>query len=472
VSFRSFQPRQNRRAFLQLLSGSLLAACSGAPVSSESDDLKHSSKLPPSSPVLVIGAGISGLAAASTLKRRGFTNVRVIEARNRLGGRVLTDRSLGTPFDLGAAWVHLFGDKRNPFPALFTQLGFATKHTDWDKITAYDEKSGVIAANTMKSGEASFEAALKEAARRIRALPDQHVSLASVLDPIVEPLFSGVEQARLRDFLRGYYIENEYAASTQEIGAYDLSDFDTSKAVENDQLVSGYDRLIESLVAGLDVRLDEPVRKVRLDPNGVTVETSRGTHVAAAGIVTLPIGVLRSGAVEFEPRLPDAKRRAIEQIGFGDFEKAILLYDQAFWPQTPHGFGFASADAGAASLILNVQAVAGTPALVAMFTGAAARAASSLSDQALRARAVAQIRSMFGPGSPEPRAVLRTRWHDDPNSLGAYTYPGIFDHDAAVKDLAAPIEGKLFFAGEATDTVFYSYAHGAYTSGIRAANEL
>jgi polyamine oxidase len=468
-----FTAPHSRRNFLQLTLASMAAACGGSASSSDAstEDLSGAvSGARAAAPMLVLGAGISGLAAARRLKERGFTNVTVLEARDRIGGRIVTDRSTGTPFDLGAAWVHYANDPTNPLLGMVKAAGLSPRATNWDSIFAYDDVDGRIPATALASGERSIERALAEGARQVKALADPHVPLAPVLAPLLHARFSGAAPERLLAFLRAYYLENEYAADLADLGAYELVTVEASKTKEHDYLVGGYDVLLASLADGLDVRLGTVVHRVRHHAGGVTVETSRGTFSASKVIVTLPVGVLRSGAVEFEPALPADKEAAIANIGVGDFEKVVLLYDEAFWPATPHAFGYASADAEAMPLWLNVQAVAGAPALVAMASGHAARVTSSLSDEDLTARAVAQVRAMFGDASPAPRSVLRTRWHDDPFARGAYSYPGPHDLDTAIRALAAPVAGRLLFAGEATDPDWYSFAHGAYLSGIRAAN--
>jgi monoamine oxidase len=95
-----------------------------------------------------------------------------------------------------------------------------------------------------------------------------------------------------------------------------------------------------------------------------------------------------------------------------------------------------------------------------------------MSDLELKDKTLAEIRTMFGDNAPAPTAVLRTRWHDDPYSGMSYSYPRVEDMPKAIAALAAPVSGRLFFAGEATDQKWYSFVHGAYLSGIRAANEL
>ncbi|MFO0669867.1 MAG: FAD-dependent oxidoreductase [Polyangiaceae bacterium] len=459
-----------RRAFLMGLGGAL-AACASRPGDDESDDSAlATSARKKTDPIVVLGAGISGLAAARRLTERGFTNVTVLEARDRLGGRLSTDRSLGMPFDLGGAWAHHAGSA-NPIVDLLAQANVETTKTSWDKIALYDAARGAIADAALNSAEADFEKILNRVATKIRAAHGAG-PYASFLSPELDARYATKDDRRLAAWLRAFYIENEYAADVGDIDATEFANYDQVSHAENDRFVAGgYDRVIALLARGLDVRTGEACRKVTTTASGVTVITDKARYDAAAVIVTLPVGVLRSGSVTFEPGLPDDKRRAIETLGVGDFEKVVLLFDEAFWPRDPHAFGFASGDANDAPLLVNGVAAAGAPAIVAMFSGRAARALSNQSDTAARDRVLAQLKTMFGTVRA-PVGVLRTRWHDDPFARGAYTYPATATTDTDVAALARPIDKRLYWAGEATDTKAYSYVHGAYASGLRAANEI
>lgn len=422
-------------------------------------------------PVLVIGAGLSGLAAANQLVSRGFTNVRVIEARNRIGGRILTDRSTGYPIDLGASWVQYANDPTNPLLGMLNQLGVNPPLTNWDSIDVYDEQTGLISSATLNSTENTFQNDLNTIGNTIEKLSNENVSLASVLQPLLNNQFTTAAQLRMLDFLLAYYVVNDYAAEITDIGAYDFANNAPGPSeAEQDRLVGGFDVLINSLAKGLNIQLSEPVQSISYDENSVTVVTSAATYEVAAVIVTLPVGVLRSGAVTFDPPLPAAKQQAITNIGYGTFEKAVLVYDQAFWPSTA-SFGYASATEDPSPLWVNLQPT-GIPALVAMFTANGALNFKGLSDADVQALVTGQVQTMFGSSAPAPKAMIRTNWTSDPYSLGSYTYPAVPPVATAIAALAASVGGRLFFAGEATDPNWYSYTQGAYLSGIRAANEL
>ncbi|MDB4933587.1 MAG: amine oxidase [Labilithrix sp.] len=266
--------------------------------------------------------------------------MRVLEARDRIGGRMCTDRSLGTPFDLGAAWVH-YADASNPLVGLLAKAGVETRRTNWDELALYDAERGKLSKAERDGIEEEYETILDKVARQIRAA-GAAASIGALLTPLVNATFIGAARVRLANWLRGFYIENEYAADVSDISAWEFSDDDKLPHKENDRFVSGgYDRIIAALAKGLDIRLGEVCHRVSTTDAGVTVETSAGTYDVAAVIVTLPVGVLRAGSIAFEPALPESKQDAIDSLGVGDFEKVVMLFDNVFWPAKPHAFGYA-----------------------------------------------------------------------------------------------------------------------------------
>ena len=231
-------------------------------------------------------------------------------------------------------------------------------------------------------------------------------------------------------------------------------------------IIGGYDSVLAAVAAGLDIRLGAPVEAIRWDAGGVEVATARETYHARAAVVTLPLALLKAGAVSFTPPLPEAKRRAIDALAIGPALKLLLRFAEPFWDRE---MTFLTADQPLAVWWTIRRDV---PLLTGFATGPrAARLGMYGADGALE-RGLAALGEIFGSA---PRRLFvagqLVDWAADPWARGGYSSvpPGAHGQRAV---LAAPA-GALHFAGEAT--VFEdnpATVHGALRSGERAAREI
>ena len=182
-------------------------------------------------------------------------------------------------------------------------------------------------------------------------------------------------------------------------------------------------------------------------------------------IVTVPLGVLKAQTIAFDPPLPERKRRAIERLGFGLLNKVVLSFEEAFWPESPDMIGLVGPNQPVADLVSGLT-FAGTPLLVGLRGGAAARSREALSDQDAIGEVLAAL------GAPEPSGALVTRWAADPSARGSYSFLAVGSTPADLRALAEPLGERLLFAGEATHEEFFATVHGAYMSGIREAGRI
>jgi monoamine oxidase len=188
--------------------------------------------------------------------------------------------------------------------------------------------------------------------------------------------------------------------------------------------------------------------------------------------VTLPQGVLKAGYVTFSPALPEEKLRAIERMRMGILNKVYLRFPRIFWPEEPDMLGYVSERKGEWTEWLNIAHYTGQPVLLAFNAADYGRAIEDLTDDEIVAAAMATLRTMFGDDIPEPEAALITRWGADPYAHGSYSFMALGANPDHYDDLAAPVGGRVFFAGEATSADFAATVHGAYLSGLRAAEEI
>jgi monoamine oxidase len=417
--------------------------------------------------VVVIGAGIAGLAAARELQDAG-TRVVVLEARGRLGGRVLTDRSLGTPVELGAAWIH--GARENPAFDLARSLGASTRATDFDSVALYDGGGSPVAADRVEAVAETLNALTG----KVRALaegapPDLSVGEAfrraaagESLDPWQRRALAWARFALVAD-------------AGEELDRLSLAGWREGDTLEGGDLLlaDGYDRIPRGLAEGLDLRFNTPVRQVVVRARELRVETFRGPIPADRVLVTVPLGVLRGDGLAFDPELPDAKRNAAERLGVGLLNKVALRFALPFWPSEPHLLGYASEQSGEYPAFLNLEAAYRAPILVGLLAGDAARAMESHPDADVEAQALEVLRRIFGTSVPAPAGLAVSRWGQDPWAAGASSHVPVGVDPAERDALAAPLYGgRVRFAGEATHRAHPGSVHGAWWSGVREAKAI
>jgi predicted NAD/FAD-dependent oxidoreductase len=309
-------------------------------------------------------------------------------------------------------------------------------------------------------------------ARRAQGLPD--ISLQAAFDEVCAMRGFPPDVVQALVYKLNSAFEHEYSGEVGDMSLYEWDEDDTTEDLGDHDLlpVDGYVRALAPLARGLDLRFGQGARRVTHDDAGVTVETGRGTFAAARVVVTAPLGVLKRGVIEFVPALPERKRAALDAIGMGVLNKLALRFPRWFWPEEAEWLGYMSARKGVWAEWFNLGKHAGRPVLVGYNAGAYGRQVEALSDAAMTAEALRTLRTMFGPGVPEPEAVQASRWASDPFAFGSYTYlrPGAKGDDRDA--LSEPVAGRLFFAGEATSRQYLSTVHGALLSGRRAAREV
>jgi monoamine oxidase len=421
--------------------------------------------------VIVIGAGMAGLAAARELYAASL-QVKLIEARRRVGGRTWTDRTLGIPIDLGGAWMH--GTVNNPVTPLAEQFNAGMALTDFrnelgQRIGVFDQDGAPV-----------DPALLSESRRQLENILNQEQATANLEDISIERLIrqSTVNgpsahplQQRLFDF---YAYSRLQLLEGADIGTLSWRRSPDYIELEGgDQLLlNGYNSITDGLAQGLTVETGLAVREITYDATGVQVVTDKGVETAERVVITVPLGVLQSGAISFSPELPPEKQAAIHRLGMGLFEKLALKFPRRFWPEDKHVFFYLAEQQGQFPAWLNLAAYHATPVLVAHHAGSPARMINRLTDMTLIAEALSVLRKMFGSDIPEPEAYVRTGWGNDPFSRGSYSFQKLGCRKDDRQLLAAPVAARLFFAGEATHPKYFGTVHGAYSSGVRAAQEI
>ncbi len=417
--------------------------------------------------VIVIGAGLSGLSAARDLVAAGAT-VTVVEARDRIGGRIWTSRAWpDLPIDMGASWIH--GLEGNPMTDLAREAGADWVETSFDAAIALDADGQEIDL------EAAYVLAeeLLESARDKAESRDTDISLAAALEQVKGWKNASAPDRQLIQHALNGLITTEHGSDPDKTSVwyYDGGDaFDGEDAI----FPGGYDQIITHLAKGLTIRTASPV--VAVAPQGASVAvTLAGGEVLLAdhALVTVPLGVLKAGGIAFGQPLSPKRLAAIDTIGMGLLNKCWLRFEHVNWPDDVDWIEWVGPKAGAWSQWVSLARVKGVPVLLAFHGGEAARALEQLPDAEIMAQAHDALKAMFGDDFPAPIAAQISRWGDDPYARGAYSFyaPGTTPKTRKAFG-GADWDGRLHFAGEACDPVYSSTAHAAVLSGRAAARAI
>ncbi len=412
--------------------------------------------------VLVIGAGMAGVTAARELVRSGVS-VTIVEGRDRVGGRVFSVRDFcAEPVEGGAEFVHGVGaatwpDVRaaglavRPCPLMrdtMFNLGGGTRWLPWILLHPGTWRSFDIlyAIRHAKPPDVSGREFIERRGYRGRARILAEMTLSAHLP-----------------------------GSIDEIGVLGLVDDGVVKLETglNHRIAAGYDSLPAFIARDLDIRFGFAIDTVTWSADGVRLRATDGRELSArAAISTLPVGVLKSGAVRFTPELPEGKRTALAALEMGPVFKVLLRFTERFWPPWLANLGCGT---GPVTLYWPVfyGAEGKPPVLIAYCTGPRAARLSQLSADDAASVVVADLARLFPKADPQRRLVdyRVIDWGRDPFACGGYTFlrPG---GTGARRRLAAADTGALFWAGSATEsTPIAATVEAAHLSGRRAAAE-
>jgi monoamine oxidase len=435
--------------------------------------------------VIIIGAGVSGLAAAGELARAGVS-VCILEARDRIGGRVFTieDPAAETPIELGAEFIHGLP------PEIWNPLKKAKT-----KITEVDGENFCVSGGHLSPCEffSDVDAILEK--MNISA-PDE--SFRDFLERELPTPANGKEPEAKQRALS--YVSGFNAADPSRVGVHWLvQGMEAEERIHGDRSFRsqhGYQDLLDIFRKEIEkyripVHTENVVESITWKSGNVTLavrEHNRSlTSHAAIVLVTLPSSLLRAsigqaGVVQFVPALPKEKIKAAEKIEMGHVVRIVLRFRERFWDR------IASPTRGTLSKMSFLFSKdewfptwwTTMPEKSPIITGwAPFRSAERLSDQPesfVVKRSLQTLSGLLGVGLQELQSLLERAyfhdWQSDPFSRGAYSY-GTVGADGAQQVLSAPLESTLFFAGEATDTSGHNgTVHGAIASGQRAAREI
>ena len=435
--------------------------------------------------VIIIGAGWAGISAAMTLESKGITNYQILEARDYIGGRsrTITETFNGEeiPIDVGSMWIH--GGVDNPLYDIVTTVGgVPTIESDFTELLYKASNDGPFTdqqysnyyRNLYQNGFMDYQAGRQESTNRDEALQVSANMYTSALS-------SNLQKNVLRRIMTNS-IELEYSAPMDEMSLW-WWDMDGVVGSSKDLfLPEGYSPLIEAYAAPVTDRVSTGcvVSKINYRKNIVKVTyTKSGSQTivrAKKVIVTVPLGVLKANTINFVPKLPATRRRSIQKLGMGRMNKIFMFWNpnDIFWPSNVEMFSdivqsnndFQFFNAG----VYN----GGKPMLFAFFAGSELEAMENQQnfEDKVTALAMVTLRNMFGNDIKDPEKIVVTKWNQDQFSYGTYSFNKLGAGRNFRKTLAKPIRRRrVFISGEATHFSYFQTTHGAYLSGITAANK-
>jgi monoamine oxidase len=399
--------------------------------------------------VLIVGAGAAGISAGRRLRECGRRIV-ILEARDRIGGRAWTQIAQGLwPIDLGCGWLH--SADKNKLVAEAERLGLTIDRSapSWRKRAATQ--------NFSADDQADFTAAQDRFYERLQAATQFGLDR-----PASESLDPGGRWNALTDAISTYV----NGVDLSGLSAIDFDAYEDSGV--NWRVKQGYGAFFESWARDLPIILNCPVRHIDHAGARIRIETDQGLFCGDAAIVAVPTTILAQDGLRLSPALPDQRQAACD-LPLGVDEKVFLALENAEeFPPDTRVFGATDrVDAGAYSL-----RAMGMPTVECFFGGDLARALVSEGAEAFAAYAVDEItQALGGRMRRRLKPLAASAWSRDPWTLGAYSHARIGKANARAT-LAAPVNERLIFAGEACSPHYFSTAHGAAESGRRAADFL
>ena len=280
---------------------SLNSSCTDDDISPISSDKK----------IVIIGSGISGLGAAKYFKDRNI-DVIVIEAQDRVGGRLRTNRSLSVPFDEGASWIH--GSQGNPITELATLSGADTFLTDDDNVAVFDIDGTEYTDDVLTTEEDEFDDLVGSINGEVNT---------SFMDAF-NAQYPQYQNNRLWKYMLSAFLEFDTGGDIARLSSLDFYDDEAFKG-EDLIVTNGYDKIAEFLATGIDVRLNTKVQGIDYANEKVQISTNQDYFEADFVLLTVPLGVLKNNIISFTPALPNQIQESIDNLEMGSINKFLCV---------------------------------------------------------------------------------------------------------------------------------------------------
>ncbi|KAG8198798.1 hypothetical protein JTE90_007102 [Oedothorax gibbosus] len=470
--------------------------------------------------VVIIGAGIAGLSCANRLRQLGFKNVLILEAQDRIGGRIYSTENGSNILELGAQWIH--GQEKNSI----YHIAKSKDLVNTDAFNCMDAVKGM--SNLCKEERDTLKqlfSFLEDKLDNFSDTPCSSISISKYLDDQVNYFKSTFDQLSPDIITKGhkwfckFMYELNGCNDLSTLSLKLLSNYEECGGDPHVELKNGYSSVLDiflSLIPDEWILKNTHVTKIDWSDFNQSVgecETSSAknyksikiycdngnTYLADHTVITLPLGFLKKHSqVLFNPSLSDSKSKAIQCIGFGTVNKIFLQFNKPFWKEPNMFLVFENhlntnikgdsiqSEASLKHWTQSINRFAYTPnnpnMLCVWVAGKGAALMECVSDNEIIDDCMQILENILGKKLPSPTKILRSSWYSNPYSCGSYSHLTVACEEQVLlpSTLAEPEYASSFcnqhpvlmFAGEATHDSYYSTVHGAYDTGIREAERL
>lgn len=446
-----------RRNFIQLTSLGLLSI----PFHSFGNNITSGK----SKKVIIIGAGMAGAAAARKLTDAGC-EVIVLEARNRVGGRIHTHTDWGFNIELGANWIHNAYDPENPLMNYAHQLNISTHKTSYSNLKVYDKEGDKIGGLRLALFYQHFEKMLGSQSALINQ-GESDISIKQAIHQIIKGKNYTPREQSIISLIEESYANNLAANVEKASASYYLKK--SVREEQSDFFVSGgYEGIVKSLLQHVDVQLNSEIIEIRNHTNKVEVITEKQAFEGDYVIVTVPISILQKQKIIFNPQLPEWKTQSFSKMQMGVFNKVIMEFTEKFWQGNADFQCYNTTLGNAFGIAVNYHHYQEKPLLIAMPVDSAGLWVEQNNMDMIK-NTWQHILHKAHPGKDiEFKNMMITKWNADEYAQGSYSHVPVGTTESDFEDLKREV-GSLHFAGEATNIKQHGTVQGAFNSGIREA---
>ena len=451
----------------------------------------------PDTEFLILGGGMSGISAGKTLHNGGYTNFIILEARDKVGGRLKAVDFAGVKVEVGANWIHgvdptgTKSERANPVWTLANACGLRMVRGEHSSIAVYDALGRDVTRDLPWDEARNAWAKLKELGTRMRLAGDGDMSLREALDRVHwkpataadhfvdwfnysksagqrvedQSFFAALDDTTYTDFGSDLYFVTDQRGYSHLVECLGRDFLDANHLRLNTRVTSVHHS--DKCVCTSTITMKEGAGGVTGDGGGVEEEQYCGKY----GVLTFSLGVLQEeGATLFLPSLPPWKREALASLKFGHFTKVFLLFNETFWDTSYLYIGRALPPTKWGHPLFQPlgHLFDQRPHLImAILSGEDAMRVASQDVRTTGEQLTADLQSLYPGTRAALLDLLVPNWAGDPLYRGAYSFPGV-GSDGVFSRLASPV-GNLYFSGEATSHNYYGYVHGAYVAGVDVA---